>query len=186
MRVRCIIVTEFKDKQFNTMRYTLTTLMAVISLATFGQTLNDILDGVTEVNQELALNTPLLQTMAPQNGTPAEVVVWKLEGVNHNDPNCFWGDFPSMTPDEALPVMYAFYPAASDTVECLFFEEGAYLIICLDEDGERVGEDTMIMLNEHFVMNGLETGYYEQQNGLTDSIKPLRIGRDQSEFVCFN
>lgn len=179
-------MTEFKDKQFNTMRYTLTTLMAIISLATFGQTLNDILDGVTEVNQELALNTPLLQTMAPQNGTPAEVVVWKLNGVDHNDPNCFNDDFPVMTSEEADPVMYAFYPAASDTVECLFFEEGAYLIICLDSDGVRVGDDTLIMLNENFVTDGLETGYYEQQNGLTDSIKPLRIGRDQPEFVCFN
>jgi len=186
MRVRCIIVTEFKDKQFNTMRYTLTTLMAVISLATFGQTLNDILDGVTEVNQELALNTPLLQTMAPQNGTPVEVEIWLLRGVNHNDPNCFENDFPGMTSEEARPVLYAFYPAASDTVECLFFEEGAYLIVCLDGEGGRVGEDTMIMLNENFVVDGLETGYYEQQSGLTNSIKPLRIGRDQPEFVCFN
>jgi len=168
------------------MRYTLTTLMAVISLASFGQTLNDILDGVIEVNQEQALNTPLLQTMTPQNGTPSEVVVWRLEGVDHNDPNCFWGAFPSMTPDDALPVMYAFYPAPSDTVECFFFEEGAYLIICLDDNGERMGEDTMIMLNENFIINGEETGYYEQQSGLTSSIRPLRIGRDQSEFVCFN
>ena len=168
------------------MRYTLTTLMAVISLATFGQTLNDILDGVTEVNQELALNTPLLQTMAPQNGTPVEVEIWLLRGVNHNDPNCFENDFPGMTSEEARPVLYAFYPAASDTVECLFFEEGAYLIVCLDGEGGRVGEDTMIMLNENFVVDGLETGYYEQQSGLTNSIKPLRIGRDQPEFVCFN
>lgn len=168
------------------MRYTSILLFAAISNFTFGQTLNDILDGVTEVNQEMALNTPLFQIMVPQNGTPAEVVIWKLEGVNHNDPDCFSGDFPSMSSDEALPVMYAFYPAASDTVECLFFEEGAYLIVCLDNNGERVGEDTMIMLNEQFVMNGLETGYYQQQSDVTDSIKPLRIGRDRTEFVCFN
>lgn len=167
------------------MRYTLI-LLAAVSTTSFGQTLNDILEGIVEVNPATALATPVMQTMAPQNGTPDEVIVWKLNGVDHNNPNCFDGEFPSLTPDEALPELYAYYPQGRDTLELIIFEEGAYIILCLDSEGNNMGESVIIMMNENFVNDGINTGYYEQLGGLTNSIKPLRVGRDQPEFVCFN
>ena len=167
------------------MRYT-TILLAVISTTSFGQTLNDILQGVVEVNPATAMAAPVMQTMAPQNGTPERVWVWKCNGVDHNDPNCFDGWLPTMTPEEARPELYAYYPQGRDTLELIIFEEGAYLIECMDSEGNNMGESVLIMMNENFVDHGASTGYYERMGGFTQSIKPLRIGRDNAAFVCFN
>ena len=170
------------------MRYLLTSLLIlpIISLTSFGQILNDILEGIVEVNPAYSMATPVMQMMAPQNGTPAEVEVWLLQGVNHNDPNCFDGEFPPLTSEEALPELYAYYPQGRDTLELIIFEEGAYLIECLDREGNSMGESVIIMMNENFIDDGLKTGFYQQFVGHTQSIKPLRIGRDKPEFVCFN
>jgi len=167
------------------MRYTLI-LLAAISTTSFGQTLNDILEGSREVNPVTAMATPVMQMMVPQNGTPDEVMIWKLNGINHNDTECFHDQLPAMSAEEIQPELYAYYPQGRDTMEVIIFEEGAYLILCTDRDGNSVGESTLIMMNANFVDNGINTGYYEQLGGVTNSIKPLRIGRDQPEFVCFN
>lgn len=161
-------------------------LLSAISLTSFGQTLNDILEGVAEVNPATAMATPVIQSMVPQNGTPERVWVWKCNGVDHNRSDCFGGEMPSMTPEESLPELYAYYPKGRDTLEFIIFEEGAYLIECMDSEGNNMGEGVIIMMNENFVANGINTGCYEQLGGLTNSIKPLRIGRDQPAFVCFN
>lgn len=170
------------------MRFLLTSLLIlpIISSTSFGQTLNDILEGIVEVNPATAMATPVMQMMVPQNGKPDEVFVWKLHGVDHNDPNCFDGWFPTMTSEDARPELYAYYPQGRDTLELIIFEEGAYLIECLDREGNSMGESVIIMMNENFVNDGINTGYYEQLGGLTNSIKPLRVGRDKPAFVCFN
>jgi len=167
------------------MRYTLI-ILAVISTTSFGQTLNDILDGTTQPDPSLAFESFIMQTMVPQNGTPDEVVVWKCNGIDHNDPNCFNDEILDMSSDDLDPVMYAFYPQGRDTLELPIFEEGAYLIQCLSYSGTPMGESTIIMMNDNFIDNGFDTGHYGYENGLVVSTKPLRVGRDQTEFVCFN
>ena len=92
----------------------------------------------------------------------------------------------SMTPEESQPELYAYYPQGRDTLELIIFEEGAYLIECMDSEGDNMGESVLIMMNEKFIDDRFNTGYYEQLVGLTQSIKPLRIGRDKPSFVCFN
>ena len=82
-------------------------LLAAISSTSFGQTLNDILQGIVEVNPATAMATPVMQKMAPHNGTPDEVFVWKLHGVDHNDPYCFDGRVETMTPVVACLDLYA-------------------------------------------------------------------------------
>ena len=167
------------------MRYTLI-ILAVISTTSFGQTLNDILDGTSQPDPSLAFESFIMQTMVPQNGTPDEVEVWKCNGIDHNNPNCFDGSFPIMSSEEYLPELYAYYPQGRDTLELPIFEEGAYLIQCLSSSGEPMGKATTIMMNDNFITDGFDTGYYGYENGLVVSTKPLRIGRDQTEFVCFN
>ena len=169
------------------MRFPLTSLLflPIISTTSFGQILNDILDGTSQPDPSLAFESFIMQTMVPQNGTPDEVVVWKCKGIDHNDPNCF-NDILDMSSDEIDPVMYAFYPQGRDTLELPIFEERAYLIQCLSSSGNEMGKTTLIMMNDNFITNGFATGYYGYENGLVVSTKPLRIGRDQTEFVCFN
>lgn len=167
------------------MRYTLI-LLAAISTTSFGQTLNDILQGIVEVNPATALANPLWQKMAPQNGVPDEVLVWKLNAIDHNDPDCYNGDFPATRREDAGAELYAYYPQGRDTLELIIFEEGTYMIQCLNKNGSSAGEPTIIMMNENFISHGLNAGYYQQFIGFTQSLKPLRIGRDNSEFVCFN
>lgn len=170
------------------MRFPLKSLLflPIISTTSFGQILNDILDGSSQPDPSLAFESFIMQTMVPQNGTPDEVVVWKCNGIDHNNPNCFDGSFPIMSSEESLPELYAYYPQGRDTLELPIFEEGAYLILCLSSSGDEMGESTLIMMNDNFITNGFDTGYYGYKNGLVVSTKPLRIGRDQSEFVCFN
>lgn len=170
------------------MRFLLTSLLVlpIISSTSFGQTLNDILQGIVEVNPATALANPLWQKMAPQNGVPDEVLVWKLNAIDHNDPDCYNGDFPATRREDAGAELYAYYPQGRDTLELIIFEEGTYMIQCLNKNGSSAGEPTIIMMNENFVNDGINTGYYEQLGGLTNSIKPLRVGRDKPAFVCFN
>lgn len=167
------------------MRYT-TILLAVISTTSFGQTLNDILEGVVEVNPATALADPVMQTMAPQNGVPDEVLVWKLNAIDPNDANCYNDVFPPTRREDAGAELYAYYPQGRDTLELIIFEEGTYMFQCLNKDGSSAGEPTIIMMNENFINHGLSAGHYQQFIGFTQAIKPLRIGRDHSEFVCFN
>lgn len=167
----------------------LTTFLAIFLATTIpssGQILNDILDGTIRPDPSLEFESFIMQTMVPQNGTPDEVVVWKCNGIDHNDPNCFDDEIPDISSDGLEPVMYAFYPQGRDTLELPIFEEGAYLIQCLSSSGDEMGKTTLIMMNDNFITNGFDTGYYGYENGLVVSTKPLRIGRDQTEFVCFN
>jgi hypothetical protein len=58
--------------------------------------------------------------------------------------------------------------------------------VCLDEDENNVGEQVSIVVNDNFVSSLKTQGYVKDGQSMAVSIKPLRIGRDRSEFVSFN
>ena len=154
-----------------------------IALATVSnaQTLNSILDGVYAPTEENALSTPLLLSMKPQNGTPHEVLVIRAEGIN---PDSIFGDVLDPNIGTALNVYTAFN--GDEVLALPLFEKGVYTIFCLDENGGNVGEQVHIVVNENFIQGVIDTGYAEKRSSLIVSTRPLRIGRDRTDFVSFN
>ena len=145
------------------------------------QSLNDILDGVYEPPVDSELSTPLLLSMVPQNGTPFEVLVIRVADAN---PDSLYenGINPSLSNDLQL---YAVFNGAEELTLPLF-ESGVYSIVCLDSLQNNVGEGTTVIVNENFLQGLVDTGYAQKRNSLVVSTKPLRIGRDNPEFVSFN
>ena len=136
-------------------------------------------------DETLALSSPVVQKMVYQMGKPSLIKIFRLEGVNHNDPDCF-GCCLDMTDEEQQPLLYATILSPSDTAECTFFEEGAYEVVSFGSSDETIGESVTIMLNENFITNGIKEGFYFRHNTSVTCSTPLRIARDKEEFVCFN
>lgn len=158
-------------------------VILAIALATVSnaQSLNDFLDGVYIPSASSELSSPLLLTMEPQNGTPHEVLVLRLNDLS---PDRLYpqGFDPSQSEDVML---YAEF-LGKDVLSLPLFQKGVYLIFCLDEDGNNVGERVSILVNENFVHGVIESGYAEKRSSLIVSTRPLRIGRDMPAFVSFN
>ena len=81
--------------------------------------------------------------------------------------------------------MYAVFNGAESLVLPLF-EAGVYVIMCLDEDENNVGERVSIVVNDNFVTSLKRQGYAKDGQSMAVSIKPLRIGRETGAFVSFN
>ena len=145
------------------------------------QILEDILDGTHVPNTEKELAQPMLLSMAPQSGIPYEVFVMLLGDF---DPDSLYneGMNPGLSKDIQL---YAVFNGAESLVLPLF-EAGVYVIMCLDEDENNVGERVSIVVNDNFVTSLKRQGYAKDGQSMAVSIKPLRIGRDRSAFVSFN
>lgn len=154
-----------------------------IALATVSnaQSLNSILDGVYAPTGQTALSTPLLLSMKPQNGTPHEVLVIRVEGIS---PDSTFDDGLNPSLGTGFDVYTVFNGA--DVLALPLFEKGIYSIVCLDEEGNNVGEGVTIVVNENFIQGVIDTGYAEKRSSLIVSTRPLRIGRDVTEFVSFN
>ena len=154
-----------------------------IALATVSnaQSLNSILDGVYAPTEKNALSTPLLLSMKPQNGIPHEVLVILVVGMN---PDSIFGDVLDPNLGTSLETYTVFHGA--DVLALPLFEKGIYTILCLDEDGNNVGEGVHIVVNENFIQGVIDTGYAEKRSSLIVSTRPLRIGLDRTEFVSFN
>ena len=145
------------------------------------QSLNEILDGVYAPSESSELSSPLLITMEPQSGAPDEVLVLLLNDVSP-DKLYTEGFDPSQSKDV---ILYADF-LGGENLSLPLFEKGAYLILCLDEEGNNVGERLSILINENFVQGVIDAGYAEKRNSLIVSTRPLRIGRDTPAFVSFN
>jgi len=145
------------------------------------QILEDILDGTHIPNTEKELAQSMLLSMAPQSGIPYEVFVMLLGDF---DPDSLYneGMNPGLSKDIQL---YAVFNGTESLVLPLF-EAGVYVIMCLDEDENNVGERVSIVVNDNFVTSLKRQGYAKDGQSMAVSIKPLRIGRDRSEFVSFN
>jgi hypothetical protein len=157
------------------MKSTLLIIALALASAVNAQVLNDILDGFYVPSKSSELSTPLLLTMSPQNGTPHEVLVLLITNGNPDG-----GTGNEFDPGEDAQIF------GGDVLRLPIFEKGVYTICCLDEDGNNVGEQVSIFVNDNFVQGILETGYAEKRNSLIVSTRPLRIGRDNPEFVSFN
>lgn len=145
------------------------------------QILEDILDGTHVPNTEKELAQPMLLSMAPQSGIPYEVFVMFLGDF---DPDSLYneGMNPGLSKDIQL---YAVFNGAESLVLPLF-EAGVYVIMCLDEDENNVGERVSIVVNDNFVTSLKRQGYAKDGQSMAVSIKPLRIGRETGAFVSFN
>ena len=145
------------------------------------QILEDILDGTHVTNTEKELAQPMLLSMAPQSGIPYEVLVMLIGDF---DPDSLYNEVinPQLSEDIQL---YAVFNGAESLVLPLF-EAGVYVIACLDEDENNVGEQVTIVVNDNFVTSLKRQGYAIDGQSMAVSTKPLRIGRDRSEFVSFN
>ena len=168
--------------------YIATFALFIVSATSFSQSLNDILSGNAEVSPETALKHKVLEAMIPQNGTPDQVMVLRVNGINNEYPYCEEGVLPMdlMTYEEADFEMYATFNSPSDTVLCPFFQKGTYLIMCVDSEMNSVGESLVIMMNDNFIEAGLSQGFYAVEGSVVYSKDPMRIGRDEPEFLCFN
>lgn len=168
-------------KYISIMKNTLLILAIALATVSSAQTLNDILDELYVPSDSTELSIPLLLTMVPQNGTPYEVLVIKENDV---DPDGIYSvSLPTSETNDLT--LYASF-IGSDTLKLPLFEKGVYTIACLDKAGDKVGENTTILVNENFIQGVLETEYATKRNGLVVSTKPLRIGRDRAEYVSFN
>lgn len=145
------------------------------------QILNDILDGTHNPFGSVELSSTVLLTLSPQNGIPNEVVVFKIADF---DPSLIYES--GMNPSTSKDVRIYASIGGTETVTLPLYEEGVYSIICIDSNNNYVGEGVSIVVNENFISGLLRLGYAEKRNGLVVSTKPLRIGRDESEFVSFN
>ena len=162
----------------------LLSLMHVMMVSSFwSQASYEVLE--SDNDETLALSSPVVQKMVYQMGKPSLIKIFRLEGVNHNDPDCF-GCCLDMTEEEQQPLLYATILSPSDTAECTFFEEGAYEVVSFGSSDETIGESVTIMLNENFITNGIKEGFYLKHNTSVTCSAPLRIARDKEEFVCFN
>lgn len=163
------------------MKNTLLIIALALASTVNAQILNDILDGAYIPSKSSELNTPLLLTMNPQNGTPDEVLVLMINSVS---PDAGTGN--EFDPGENQDVvLYASF--SGDDVLCLpLFQEGVYTICCLDSNGNNVGEQVTIFVNEKFVDGIVTAGHAEKKDNLIVSNRPLRIGRDQPGFISFN
>ena len=168
--------------------YIATAALLIMSATSFSQSLNDILSGKAEVSAETSLKHTVLEAMVSENGTPDQVAVFKVNGINNDFPYCGNGVLPMdlMTYEEADFEMYASFRASSDTVFCPFYEKGTYLIICFDADMNELGESLVVMMNDNFINAGLSQGFYSINNNIVRSNDPMRIARDEPEFLCFN
>jgi hypothetical protein len=163
------------------MKGILITFCIAISHLANCQILEDILDGVHTPDPEMELTQPLLLSMAPQSGIPHEVLVMLLGDF---DPDSLYNEVMNSQLSEDIQ-LYAVYNGAEQLVLPLF-EAGVYVIVCLDEDENNVGEQVSIVVNDNFVSSLKTQGYVKDGQSMAVSIKPLRIGRDRSEFVSFN
>lgn len=158
-------------------------VILAIALATVSnaQSLNDILDGVYIPSASSELSTPLLLTMNPQNGTPYEVVVLRLDDVSPD--KLYEGGFDPSQSENVIEYVSFF---GGEVLSLPLFQKGVYTIFCLDEFGNDVGERVSILVNENFVQGIIDSGYAEKRNSLIVSTRPLRIARDVPAFVSFN
>ena len=157
-----------------------------MSATSFSQSLNDILSGKAEVNQETALKHSVLEAMIPDLGSPERVTVFKLNGINSDFPYCGNGILPMgrMTVEEADFEVYAEFTSPSDTVFCPFYEKGAYLIVCLDANLQEIGEGLVILMNDNFINAGLSQGFYGVDGNVhTQRSLCVLLGRMQSSFA---
>ena len=162
----------------------LLSLMNLVVVSSFwSQASYEVLE--SDGDETLALSSPVVQKMVYQKGKPNMIKIFRLEGVDYNDPDCF-GCCLDMTEEEQQPLLYATILSPSDTAECTFFEEGAYEVVSFGLSGETIGESVTIMLNENFITNGIKEGFYFRHNISVTCKRPLRIARDKEEFVCFN
>ena len=168
--------------------YIATAALLIMSATSFSQSLYNIVSGKAEVSSETALKYPVLETMILENGTPDKVVVFKINGINVDFPYCESGELPMdlMTYEEADFEVYAEFRPPSDTVLCPFYEKSTYLIMCLDADMNKLGESLVIMMNDNFIDAGLSQGFYDLDGNVVHSTDPMRIARDEPEFLCFN
>ena len=157
------------------------TLSIAVTQLTYGQILEDILDGTHVPNTEKELAQPMLLSMAPQSGIPYEVLVMLIADF---DPDSLYneGMNPQLSEDIQL---YAVFNGAESLVLPLF-EAGVYSIVCLDEDENYVGEGVSIVVNDNFVTSLKRQGYAQDGQSMAVSTKPLRIGRETGAFVSFN
>jgi hypothetical protein len=100
------------------------------------------------------------------------------------NPDSIFGDVLDPNLGTSLETYTVFHGA--DVLALPLFEKGIYTILCLDEDGNNVGEGVHIVVNENFIQGVIDTGYAEKRSSLIVSTRPLRIGRDRTEFVSFN
>jgi len=168
--------------------YIATAALLIMSATSFSQSLNDILSGKVEVNAETALKHSVLEAMIPDVGTPDQVAVFRVNGIDVDFPYCGEGVLPMdlMTYEEADFEMYATFRSPSDTVFCPFYEKGTYLIMCFDADTNELGKSLVIMMNDSFIEAGLSQGFYGVDGDVVYSKDPMRIAREQAEFLCFN
>ena len=122
-------------------------LALAVATISNAQSLNEILDRLYVPSDSTELSISLLLTMVPQNGIPHEVLVITENDVDPDDiyPVCL---LASETEDLTL---YANF-FGSDTLRLPIFEKGVYTIVCLDEDGDKVGENATILVNENFII----------------------------------
>lgn len=145
------------------------------------QILEDILDGKHVPNTEKELAQPLLLSMAPQSGIPYEVLVMLLGDF---DPDSLYNEGMNPKLSENIQ-LYAVFNGAESLVLPLF-EAGVYSIVCLDENENYVGEGVTIVVNDNFVTSLKRQGYATDGQSMAVSTKPLRIGRETTEFISFN
>ena len=157
------------------------TLSIAITQVTYGQILEDILDGVYTPNPDTELTQPLLLSMSPQSGVPYEVVVMLLKDFN---PDSLFnqGMDPSLSNEIEL---YAVFKG-TEQLHLPLFEAGVYCIVCLDEDDNYVGERVSIVVNDRFVTGLKQRGYAKPGQSMVVSTQPLRIGREVGAFVSYN
>ena len=168
--------------------YIATAALLIMSATSFSQSLHDILSGKDEVSAETSLKHTVLEAMISENGTPDQVAIFKVNGINNDFPYCEQGVLPMdlMTYEEADYEMYASFRTSSDTIFCPFYQKGTYLIICFDEDLNEIGESLVIMMNDNFIDAGLSHGFYSLDDKIVYSRDPMLIAKDQPEFLCFN
>jgi len=145
------------------------------------QILEDILDGTHVPNTEKELAQPMLLSMAPQSGIPFEVLVILLGDF---DPDSLYTDGMNGKLSEDLQ-LYAVFEGA-ETLHLPLFEAGVYSIVCLDEEENYVGEGVSIVVNDQFVDRLKGQGYLQDGESMAISTSPLRIGREEGAFICFN
>ena len=164
----------------------------IVSATSFSQTLHQITSGEVEVNPQTALRNTVVQSMVFDNERPYTIEVFRVNGVSHDFPYCSEeggvGVLPmgEMTSEEADFEFYASLYVRGDTVQCAFFDQETYMIVCSDMMGEEIGEGLVIMMNNNFIDAGLEQGFYEERDEDLHSTYPMRVGRPSGEFICFN
>lgn len=135
--------------------------------------------------QGVDLNIPIIQSMAAQSGSPSKIVIHRAENIREYLDLPTW--FVNKKAPNYLDKQFELFSVidGADSVDIRIDKSGVYFIDCIDETTRKMGETTVIVVNERFATALIDYGYSEKQNGVITSLIPLRIGSKENRLIEF-